>query len=162
MPAATALEQHLPLEEAERLTDVAKPVRADLDAELLDGRAKDAETFDAQKEARYNAVRETENMVDASMAMMEEAFRLSGSGDSSDFRDKAKRIAQGLKWLKRGDLAGHGENERAERFHALAGLSMQIQQAAAEDRGARAKDLRGVQMGGLAQSGAGSKDENYR
>ena len=160
--AATALEQHLPLEEAERLTDVAKPVRADLDAELLDGRAKDAETFDAQKEARYNAVRETENMVDSSMAMMEEAFRLSGSGDSSDFRDKAKRIAQGLKWLKRGDLAGHGENERAERFHALAGLSMQIQQAAAEDRGARAKDLRGVQMGGLAQSGAGSKDENYR
>lgn len=160
--AATALEQHLPLEEAERLTDVAKPVRADLDAELLDGRAKDAETFDAQKEARYNAVRETENMVDASMAMMEEAFRLSGSGDSSDFRDKAKRIAQGLKWLKRGDLAGHGENERAERFHALAGLSMQIQQAAAEDRGARAKDLRGVQMGGRAQIGAGSKDENYR
>ena len=160
--AATALEQHLPLEEAERLTDVAKPVRADIDKELLDGRAKDAETFDAQKEARYNAVRETENMVDASMAMMEEAFRLSGSGDSSDFRDKAKRIAQGLKWLKRGDLAGHGENERAERFHALAGLSMQIQQAAAEDRGARAKDLRGVQMGGLAQSGAGSKDENYR
>ena len=160
--AATALEQHLPLEEAERLTDVAKPVRADFDAELLDGRAQDAETFDAQKEARYNAVRETENMVDASMAMMEEAFRLSGSGDSSDFRDRTKRVAQGLRWLKRGDLAGHGENDRAERFHALAGLSMQIQQAAAEDRGARAKDLRGVQMGGLAQPGAGSKDENYR
>lgn len=160
--ATTALEQHLPLEEAERLTDVAKPVRADIDAELLDGRASDPETFEKQKEARYNAVRETENMVDASMAMMNEAFRLSGFEDGGEFRERTKRIAQGLKWLKRGDLAGHGESDRAERFHELAGLSMQIQRAAAEERGARAKDLRGVQMGGLAQSGAGTKDEDYR
>ena len=161
--ATTALEQHLPLEEAERLTDVAKPVRADIDKELLDGRASDPETFAKQKEARYNAVRETENMVDASMAMLEEAFRLSGAGDSSNYRDRTKRIAQGLKWLKRGDLAGHGEtDDRTGQFHALAGLSMQIERAAAEDRSARAKDLRGVQMGGLAQLGAGTKDEDYR
>ena len=160
--ASTALEQRLPLEEAERLTDVAKPVREDIDAELLDGKARTAEQLAAQKEARYNAVRETENMVDASMAMMEEAFRLSGFEDSGDFRDRSQRIAEGLKWLKRGDLAGHGEGERAEKFHALAGLSMQIERLAAEDRGARAKDLRGVTIGGLSQSGAGSKDENYR
>ena len=160
--ASTAIEQSLPLEEAERLTDVAKPVREDIDAELLDGKARTAEQLAAQKEARYNAVRETENMVDASMAMMEEAFRLSGFEDSGDFRDRSQRIAEGLKWLKRGDLAGHGEGERAEKFHALAGLSMQIERLAAEDRGARAKDLRGVTIGGLAQSGTGSKDENYR
>ena len=160
--ASTALEQRLPLEEAERLTDVAKPVREDFDADLLDGRARTAEQLAAQKEARYNAVRETENMVDASMAMMNEAFRLSGFEDSGDFRDRSQRIAEGLKWLKRGDLAGHGEGERAEKFHALAGLSMQIERLAAEDRGARAKDLRGVTIGGLAQSGTGSKDENYR
>ena len=162
--ATTALEQHLPLEEAERLTDVAKPVRADIDKELLDGRASDPETFAKQKEARYNAVRETENMVDASMAMLEEAFRLSGSGDSSNYRDRTKRIAQGLKWLKRGDLAGHGEtDDRTGQFHALAGLSMQIERAAAEDRSARAKDLRGVQMGGLAHSGSvDSKDEKFQ
>jgi len=160
--ASTAIEQSLPLEEAERLTDVAKPVREDIDAELLDGKARTAEQLAAQKEARYNAVRETENMVDASMAMMEEAFRLSGFEDGGDFRDRSQRIAEGLKWLKRGDLAGHGEGERAEKFHALAGLSMQIERLAAEDRGARAKDLRGVTIGGLSQSGAGSKDENYR
>ena len=162
--ATTALEQHLPLEEAERLTDVAKPVRADIDKELLDGRASDPETFAKQKEARYNAVRETENMVDASMAMLEEAFRLSGAGDSSNYRDRTKRIAQGLKWLKRGDLAGHGEtDDRTGQFHALAGLSMQIERAAAEDRSARAKDLRGVQMGGLAHSGSvDSKDEKFQ
>ena len=160
--ASTALEQRLPLEEAERLTDVAKPVREDFDADLLDGRARTAEQLAAQKEARYNAVRETENMVDASMAMMEEAFRLSGFGEGNDFRDRSQRLAQGLRWLKRGDLAGHDEGERAEKFHALAGLSMQIERAAAEDRHARAKDLRGVTIGGLAQSGAGNKDENYR
>ena len=160
--ASTAIEQSLPLEEAERLTDVAKPVREDIDAELLDGKARTAEQLAAQKEARYNAVRETENMVDASMAMMEEAFRLSGFGEGNDFRDRSQRIAEGLKWLKRGDLTGHGEGERAEKFHALAGLSMQIERLAAEDRGARAKDLRGVTIGGLAQSGTGSKDENYR
>ena len=160
--ASTAIEQSLPLEEAERLTDVAKPVREDIDAELLDGKARTAEQLAAQKEARYNAVRETENMVDASMAMMEEAFRLSGFGEGNDFRDRSQRIAEGLKWLKRGDLAGHGEGDRAEKFHALAGLSMQIERLAAEDRGARAKDLRGVTIGGLAQSGTGSKDENYR
>ena len=160
--ASTAIEQSLPLEEAERLTDVAKPVREDIDAELLDGKARTAEQLAAQKEARYNAVRETENMVDASMAMMEEAFRLSGFGEGNDFRDRSQRLAQGLRWLKRGDLAGHDEGERAEKFHALAGLSMQIERLAAEDRGARAKDLRGVTIGGLAQSGAGNKDENYR
>ena len=160
--ATTALEQHLPLEEAERLTDVAKPVRADIDKELLDGRASDPETFAKQKEARYNAVRETENMVDASMAMLEEAFRLSGAGDSGEYRDRTKRIAQGLKWLRRGDLAGHGDSDRTGQFHALAGLAMQIERAAAEDRGARAKDLRGVQMGGRMQTGAGQKDEDYR
>ena len=160
--ASTAIEQSLPLEEAERLTDVAKPVREDIDAELLDGKARTAEQLAAQKEARYNAVRETENMVDASMAMMNEAFRLSGFEDSGDFRDRSQRIAEGLKWLKRGDLAGHGEGERAEKFHALAGLSMQIERLAAEDRHARAKDLRGVTMGGYMQQGAGNKDENYR
>ena len=160
--ATTALEQHLPLEEAERLTDVAKPVRADIDKELLDGRASDPETFAKQKEARYNAVRETENMVDASMAMMNEAFRLSGFGEGGEFRDRDRRVAMGLKWLRRGDLAGHDEGERAEKFHALAGLSMQIERAAAEDRHARAKDLRGVTMGGYMQQGAGNKDENYR
>ncbi len=160
--ATTALEQHLPLEEAERLTDVAKPVRADIDKELLDGRASDPETFAKQKEARYNAVRETENMVDASMAMLEEAFRLSGAGDSGEYRDRTKRIAQGLKWLRRGDLAGHGDSDRTGQFHALAGLSMQIERAAAEDRRARVKDLRGVQMGGRMQTGAGQKDEDYR
>ena len=160
--ASTALEQRLPLEEAERLTDVAKPVREDFDADLLDGRARTAEQLAAQKEARYNAVRETENMVDASMAMMNEAFRLSGFGEGGEFRDRDRRVAMGLKWLRRGDLAGHDEGERAEKFHALAGLSMQIERAAAEDRHARAKDLRGVTMGGLMQQGAGNKDENYR
>ena len=160
--ASTALEQRLPLEEAERLTDVAKPVREDFDADLLDGRARTAEQLAAQKEARYNAVRETENMVDASMAMMNEAFRLSGFGEGGEFRDRDRRVAMGLKWLRRGDLAGHDEDERAEKFHALAGLSMQIERAAAEDRHARAKDLRGVTMGGYMQQGAGNKDENYR
>ena len=160
--ASTALEQRLPLDEAERLTDVAKPVREDFDADLLDGRARTAEQLAAQKEARYNAVRETENMVDASMAMMNEAFRLSGFGEGGEFRDRDRRVAMGLKWLRRGDLAGHDEGERAEKFHALAGLSMQIERAAAEDRHARAKDLRGVTMGGLMQQGAGNKDENYR
>ena len=160
--ASTALEQRLPLEEAERLTDVAKPVREDFDADLLDGRARTAEQLAAQKEARYNAVRETENMVDASMAMMNEAFRLSGFGEGGEFRDRDRRVAMGLRWLRRGDLAGHDEGERAEKFHALAGLSMQIERAAAEDRHARAKDLRGVTMGGLMQQGAGNKDENYR
>ena len=160
--ASTALEQRLPLEEAERLTDVAKPVREDFDADLLDGRARTAEQLAAQKEARYNAVRETENMVDASMAMMNEAFRLSGFGEGGEFRDRDRRVAMGLKWLRRGDLAGHDEGERAEKFHALAGLSMQIERAAAEDRHARAKDLRGVTMGGYMQQGAGNKDENYR
>jgi hypothetical protein len=101
-------------------------------------------------------------MVDASMAMMNEAFRLSGFGEGSDFRDRSQRLAQGLKWLRRGDLAGHDEGERAEQFHALAGLSMQIERAAAEDRHARAKDMRGVTMGGRMQQGSGQKDENYR
>ena len=160
--ASTALEQRLPLDEAERLTDVAKPVREDFDADLLDGKARTAEQLAAQKEARYNAVRETENMVDASMAMMNEAFRLSGFGEGGEFRDRDRRVAMGLKWLRRGDLAGHDEGERAEKFHALAGLSMQIERAAAEDRHARAKDLRGVTMGGYMQQGAGNKDENYR
>ena len=160
--AATALEQHLPLEEAERLTDVAKPVRADIDAELLDGKARTAEQLAAQKEARYSAVRETENMVDASMAMMNEAFQLSGFGEGGDFRDRSRRLAQGLKWLRRGDLAGRDAGDRLERFHALGGLSMQIERAAAEEKNARAKDLRGVQMGGLAQTGLDGKDEKFR
>ena len=160
--ATTALEQHLPLEEAERLTDVAKPVREDIDAELLDGRARTAERLAAQKEARYNAVRETENMVDASMAMMDEAFRLAGVGEDGEFRRGDSRLARGLRWLRRGELAGRGETSRTERFHALAGLSMQIERLAAEDRGARAKDLRGVTIGGAAQNGAGTKDEDYR
>ncbi|MBQ6103598.1 MAG: hypothetical protein IJL06_08000, partial [Kiritimatiellae bacterium] len=78
--ASTALEQRLPLEEAELLTDVAKPVREDIDADLLDGRARTAEELAAQKEARYDAVREAENMVDASVAMLDEALRIAGAG----------------------------------------------------------------------------------
>jgi hypothetical protein len=156
--ASTALTQHLPLEEAERLTDVAKPVREDFDAALLDGRARTAEALAAQKEARYNAVREAENMVDASMSMMTEAFRLAGVGEKSG--TNAAQRPRGLQRLQRGDLAEHGDTARTERFIALAGLSDQLETAAAENAGMMSKDLTALTaLGAAAQSGEKTLEE---
>ena len=161
--ATTAISQHLTLEEAERLTDVAKPVREDFDPALLDGRARTAEQLSAQKEARYKAVRETENMVDASMAMMDEAFRLAGFGGDGEFRNGNRRQARGLAWLRHGDLDGRGGPARTDRFHALSGLAGQLESAASEDRGARAKDLTSLtKMGGVAQFGDRPPEEDYQ
>lgn len=160
--ASTALTQHLSLEEAERLTDVAKPVRDEIDSELLDGRARTAEDLAAQKEARYKAAREAENMVDASMAMMDEAFRIVGAGDGGEFKNGDKRKARGLKRLMRGDLKGHGETPRAERFIALSGLAGQMEMAAAEDKGMMSKDLTALtKMGGTPHSGRGLAENDY-
>ena len=144
--ASAALEQRLPLKEAEQLTDVAKPVREDIDADLLDGRARTAEELAAQKEARYDAVREAENMVDASVAMLDEALRIAGAGGTDRLREAGAR-GHGLRWLRRGDLAGRDRKARSERFIALSGLAGQLERAAAENGAARAKDMTALTRG---------------
>ena len=138
--ASTAIEQHLSLEEAEDLTDVAKPVREEIDADLLDGRARTAEELAAQKEARYDAVREAENMVDASVSMLDDALRLAGAGGVDGLRGDGAR-GRGLRRLRRGDLAGRDRRARTDRFIALSGLAGQLAGAAAESGTVRARDM---------------------
>lgn len=159
--ASTALEQRLPLEEAGRLTDVAKPVRETFDHALLDGKARTAEGLAAQKEAQYDAVREAGNMVEASYSLMHAAFRMAGARGYGEERP-GWGARHPLPWLRHGDLSDHGKGERIGRFIGLSGLASQLENAAAENKGMRFRDVSGLtRIGGRAQSGISLPDRDF-
>lgn len=138
--AEVAMLRKMSYESASKITDVAKVVRAEVDAKLLRDSPRDQATFDKQKQEAMKTVREADNMVETTVMLMTAALEVA----------RPEEIAKGN--LPRSPdgtilpLAARTQEEKKsgegmERMYSLAGLNQEMSAAAAEDDSAKAKDM---------------------
>ena len=112
--------------------------------EAIEDNPRTKEALDAQKVAQSEVVRETDNIVETVVAMMEEAMELVRPDDPS--KAEVKRTSpKTVQWLQEKDFEKRSqEDERSERLaemQAAADYQVAITAAAAENEEERAKDL---------------------
>ena len=123
---------------AEKITDVANPVRPQFDVALLRARPRDVETFARQEGEAMEVVQEADGMVEAAAALLA----------------AAKEI------VKPEPPAGGEavEPNRLERMYELAALNQRLSEAAAESDVAKAKDLSQIMAGARVEAGEEEQD----
>ncbi|MDY3229686.1 MAG: hypothetical protein SOW92_08595 [Kiritimatiellia bacterium] len=140
----TAISKKMSFEAAQKITDVAKPERLVADAAALESKPRTKEALDKQKQAQTEVVREADNMVEATVAMMNEAMEIVMGKDSSA-QMGTKEKSNAVKRLEEKDLADRSSEEAmAERMAAMeaeAEYQLKLENAAVEDSNEKAKDL---------------------
>ena len=140
----TAISKKMSFEAAQKITDVAKPERLVADAAALESKPRTKEALDKQKQAQTEVVREADNMVEATVAMMNEAMEIVMGKDSSA-QMVTKEKPKAVKRLEEKDLADRSSEEAmAERMAAMeaeAEYQLKLENAAVEDSNEKAKDL---------------------
>jgi len=126
--AELAMIRRIPLADAIAQTDVARPVRPELDKELLTGSIRDMAGAGRHKREVEKAVREVESMVTLGRRLL----ALSGAGEGE------QGAAVSMDW-----------------YRAKAAEADELTQAAMEDDAAKAKDVSGL-MKKAASSSAGA------
>ena len=140
----TAIERKMSYEAAQKITDVAKAVRMEANREAIENNPRTKEALDAQKVAQAEVVRETDNIVETVVAMMEEAMELVRPDDPSkaDLKHASPKTVQ---WLQEKDFEKRAQederNARLAEMQAAADYQVAITAAAAENEEERAKDL---------------------
>ena len=140
----TAIERKMSFNAAQKITDVAKAVRLEADRTVIEGSPRTKEALDAQKIAQTAVVREADNIVETTVAMMQEALEIVMSDDSSENEMNGAREKK-IAWLQESDFEKRSKEEarkrRLEQMSAAADYQVAISAAAAEDEQERAKDL---------------------
>ena len=139
----TAIRRKMSFTEAQKITDVAKAKRLEAKAEELEMKARTKAELDRQKEAQAELVREADNMVETSVQMMDEAMKIVAAGEGDFQRPDAE--SERVRWLEETAFAERAQtDETAERLRQLDEASdyqLALENAAAEDASAKAKDL---------------------
>ena len=140
----TAIERKMSFEAAQKITDVAKAVRIEANREALEDNPRTKEALDAQKVAQTEVVRETDNIVETAVAMMQEALEIvkPDDGSKAEIKGAHPKVVQ---WLQEKDFEKRAQEEeqqkRLEQMAAVADYQVAITAAAAENEEERAKDL---------------------
>lgn len=140
----TAIERKMSFEAAQKITDVAKAVRIEANREALEDNPRTKEALDAQKVAQTEVVRETDNIVETVVAMMQEALEIvkPDDGAKAEVKGAHPKVVQ---WLQEKDFEKRAQEEeqqkRLEQMAAVADYQVAITAAAAENEEERAKDL---------------------
>lgn len=133
-------------EQAQKLTDVAKPVRAELPEILREATPRTKEQLDRRKEAEAQVIHEADNMVEASVSMLNEALAMVQLTAKSEAVPGSPQ--KQVMWLREEDFTDRASEEKREQrmqsMMAAAQLTATIEQAAAEDEKNRAKDMAAV------------------
>lgn len=141
----TAIARKMSFAAAQKITDVATPERMKADAEALAENVRTQAALDRRKKAEAEVVREADSMVEATVAMMEDAMKIVMGEDKSSASSAAERKGRSVKWLDEKDLAKRADaqavSERLAAMDAAADYQVALQNAAAEDDRAKAKDL---------------------
>lgn len=117
-----AINQKMSLQMAEAITDVAKTERPDFQKELLNSTPKTEKEFVEKREEMTKVVRETEDILEKSINVMNEAMALiEPQQHGADFADS--------------------DDDRLKRMNDLAELANEIAEAGSEDEQETAKDL---------------------
>jgi len=120
--AESAMVRKMSYQAASKLTDVAKVVRDEVDAELLRSEARDREVFDRQKAESTKIIAEADSMVETSKMLMTAAIEIAGPESPEHSAQQEKE-------------------DRLQRMYELAGMSAEMTAAAAESEEEKAKDL---------------------
>jgi len=132
-------------EAAQKITDVAKAVRLEADRAALEDTPRTKEALDAQKVAQTEVVRETDNIVETTVAMMQEALEIVQSDAAAEAADLSSSSPKTIPWMSEEDFADRDREEarrkRLEEMAAAADFQVAITEAAAENEEDRAKDL---------------------
>ncbi len=120
--AESAMVRKMSYQAASKLTDVAKVVRDEVDAELLRSEARDREVFDRQKAESTKIIAEADSMVETSKMLMTAAIEIAGTESPEHSAQQEKE-------------------DRLQRMYELAGMSAEMTAAAAESEEEKAKDL---------------------
>ncbi len=131
--AELAMVREIPLDKAMEQTDVAKPLRPELDAELLTAPVRDIETADRHKKEVQKAVEEIRSMVTLSQRLLTAA-------------QAAQQAAQA------------GARVSTDWYRAKAAQLEEMTQAALEDDAAKAKDVSGLMKQAAAMGGSEGAD----
>jgi len=139
----TAIERKMSYEAAQKITDVAKAVRMEANREAIEDSPRTKAALDRQKSAQAEVVREADNMVEAAVAMMEEAMSIVRPDSSSAEVDGSRpKVVQ---WLREEDFERRAQEDERQRrlaeMKAAADYRVAITAAAAENEDERAKDL---------------------
>ena len=141
----TAIERKISFEAAQKLTDVAKPVRMDAKREVIEDNPRTKEALDAQKIAQTEVIRETDSMVETVVAMMEEAMEIVRPDDGSKMQQVKNNHRKVIPWMSDKDFEKRkSEDEREKRLAQMAEIAdfqVAISEAASENENERAKDL---------------------
>lgn len=138
----TAIEHRMSFAAAQKITDVVQAVRLTANKEAIEQTPRTKPDLDRQKEAEAEVVRETDNIVETTVAMMNEAMQIvAGKDENAAQRPQSKAI----RWMEKKDFERRAsEEEQLKRFKAMqviADYALALQSAAAEDEGQKAKDL---------------------
>lgn len=140
----TAIAKKMSFEAAQKITDVAKPERLVADSEALESKPRTKEALDKQKQAQTEVIREADNMVEATVAMMNEAMEIV-MGKDQPKQMVSKEKPKNVKRIDEKDLEERSSEEAmAERMAAMEAeseLQLKLENAAAEDSNEKAKDL---------------------
>ena len=156
--ASTAIERRVPFSEAQRLTDVPLPVHPEPDFAAIESQPGTKEELDRRAAAQSELVRETGEMADSSVSMMNDAYAILFPEGGND---AVKR--EGSRWdirrLTPEMLSGRdgGASSRLDRMYAMATLA----QSSAESAKATGWH-KGAQMGGRPSVGGANLREQYR
>ena len=144
----TAIAKKMSIDAAQAITDVAKPERLAADVAALEAKPRTKEDFDRQKQAQAEIVREADAMVEATVAMMNEAMEIMWADKARQppLRNAEKPFE--VMRIEESDFAARASaEERAERLAAMKAESdyrLELERAAAEDSARKAKDLAGL------------------
>ena len=136
----TAIAHKMSFEAAQKITDVAKPERLEVDQKALEAKPRTKQELDQQKAAQKEMIVETDKMVDATVQMMEEAMEIVMSKDKSQQQQQQQKSKQ-IKWLEKKDFETPTMEEKLAQMQAEADFQLQMDAAAAEDDSKKAKDL---------------------
>ena len=137
----TAISHRMSFEAAQKITDVAKPERLEVDAEALEAKPRNKKELDRQKEAQREMVVEADKMVDATVQMMEEAMEIVMASDKSQAQQRPKQKSRQVTWLEKKDFETPTAEERLAQMESASEFQVQMDSAAAEDDSRKAKDL---------------------
>ncbi len=137
--AEAAILRKMSYKAAEKITDVAKTVRPEIDPVLLKKSPRDSETFARQKAAAMEVVQEADGIVDTSEMLMLAAQEIVRPEMPGGATETASR--------------------RLQRMYEIAGLNEQLFAAAAEDEVEQAKDLSRLMAESYAAAETGQESE---
>ncbi len=140
----TALTRKMSFGAAQKITDVARPDRLVADAEALESKPRTKEALDRQKAAQSDVIREADNMVEATVAMMNEAIEIVMGGKKAG-ESLLAGTEKTVRWMEVKDMTDRSSESAMEarlaEMEKQAAYQVRLEGAAAEDNLMKSKDL---------------------